>query len=130
METQLLVKIIHMSLASLLILVVLARAATLFVGVKDQQPNPKGRKLLVGLQHFSLTFIALTGLVSLYLKNFEVQPWFYAKVVLFLVVVSSMIKAFKADPNLLLAQRRAGMGVAIMALAGLIGLVIIKPVFS
>lgn len=129
METQLLVKIIHMSLASLLILVVLARTATLFVGVQAEQPNPKARKLLVGLQHFSFTFIALTGLVSLYLKDFVVQPWFYAKIVLFLVIVSSMIKAFKADPTILLAQRRAGMGIAIMALAGLIGLVIIKPVF-
>lgn len=129
METQLLVKIIHMSLASLLILVVLARTATLFVGVQAEQPNPKARKLLVGLQHFSFTFIALTGLVSLYLKDFVVQQWFYAKIVLFLVIVSSMIKAFKADPTILLAQRRAGMGIAIMALAGLIGLVIIKPVF-
>ena len=129
METQLLVKIIHMSLASLLILVVLARTATLFVGVQAEQPNPKARKLLLGLQHFSFTFIALTGLVSLYLKDFVVQPWFYAKIVLFLVIVSSMIKAFKADPTILLAQRRAGMGIAIMALAGLIGLVIIKPVF-
>ena len=130
METQLLVKIIHMSLASLLIVVVLARTATLFVGVQGQTPNPKARKLWVGLQHFSFTFIALTGLVSLYLKDFVVQPWFYAKVVLFFVILSSMIKAFKQDPSILLVQRRAGMTIALLALAALIGLVIIKPVFS
>jgi type IV secretory pathway TrbD component len=84
----------------------------------------------VGLQHFSFTFIALTGLVSLYLKDFVVQPWFYAKVVLFFVILSSMIKAFKQDPSILLVQRRAGMTIALLALAALIGLVIIKPVFS
>jgi uncharacterized membrane protein SirB2 len=130
METQLLVKIIHMSLASLLIVVVLARTATLFVGVQGQNPNPKARKVWVGLQHFSFTFIALTGLVSLYLKDFVVQPWFYAKIVLFFVIVSSMIKAFRQDDKVLLVQRRAGMGIAILALIGLLGLVIIKPVFS
>lgn len=130
METQLLVKIIHMSLASLLIVVMLARTASLFVGTQGQQPSPKGRKVWVGLQHFSLTFMALTGLISLYLKDFLVQPWFYAKVVLFFVIVSSMIKAFKQDDSVLLVQRRAGMGIAILALIGLLGLVIIKPVFS
>ena len=62
METQLLVKIIHMSLASLLIVVMLGRTASLFVGTQGQQPNPKGRKLWVGLQHFSLSFIALTSI--------------------------------------------------------------------
>jgi type IV secretory pathway TrbD component len=130
METQLLIKIIHMSLASLLIVVVLARTATLFVGTVADQPNPKARKLLVGLQHFSLTFIAFTGLVSLYLKDFVVQPWFYAKVVLFLVIVSSLIKSFKQDPSILLVQRRAGMIIALLALIGLISLVIIKPSFG
>ncbi len=130
METQLLVKIIHMSLASLLIVVMLGRTASLFVGTQGQQPNPKGRKLWVGLQHFSLSFIALTGLVSLYLKDFVVQPWFYAKLVLFFVMVSSMIKAFKKDETIALVQRRAGMVISLLALAGLLGLVIIKPVFS
>lgn len=130
METQLLVKIIHMSLASLLIVVMLGRTASLFVGTQEQQPNPKGRKLWVGLQHFSLSFIAFTGLVSLYLKDFVVQPWFYAKLVLFFVMVSSMIKAFKKDETIALVQRRAGMVISLLALAGLLGLVIIKPVFS
>ncbi len=130
METQLLVKIIHMSLASLLIVVMLGRTASLFVGTQGQQPNPKGLKLWVGLQHFSLSFIALTGLVSLYLKDFVVQPWFYAKLVLFFVMVSSMIKAFKKDETIALVQRRAGMVISLLALAGLLGLVIIKPVFS
>ncbi|MCG4607469.1 SirB2 family protein, partial [Bifidobacterium longum] len=73
--------------------VVSARAFTLFVGVQGNQPNPVARKLLVALQHLSMTLIILTGVTSLVIKNFEVQPWFYAKVVLFLVLFSSLIKA-------------------------------------
>lgn len=129
MDIQLLIKIVHMTLASLLIVVVLARTLTLFVGVQGEQPNPVARKLLVALQHFAVTFIAITGLIALYLKDFVVQPWFYAKVVLFLVMLSALVKAFKKDPQVLLVQRRAGMILAILALASLIGLVIIKPVF-
>lgn len=129
METQLLVKIIHMSLASLVILVVLARALTLFVGVQGNQPNPVARKVFVALQHFSMSFVALSGIVALYLKDFDVQPWFYAKVVLFLVLLSSLSKAYKKDEQVLLVQRRAGMVLGLVALASLVGLVIIKPVF-
>ena len=129
MDIQLLIKIVHMTLASLLIVVVLARTLTLFVGVQAEQPNPIARKLLVGLQHFAVTFITITGLIALYLKDFVVQPWFYAKVVLFLVMLSALMKAFKKDPQVLLVQRRAGMILAILALASLIGLVIIKPLF-
>lgn len=129
MDTQLIIKIVHMSLASLLILVVFARATTLLVGVQGEQPNPVARKLLVGLQHFSVTFVVITGLVALYLKDFAVEPWFYAKVVLFFVMLSSLSKAFKQDPQLLLTQRRAGMMLAVVALLSLIGLVMIKPVF-
>ena len=126
MDMQLTVKIIHMSIVTLLIGVVIARAFTLFVGVQGNQPNPVARKLLVGLQHLSMTLIVLTGVTSLVIKNFEVQPWFYAKVVLF----SSLIKAYKKDDSILLAQRRAGLAIAVIALIGIIGLVIIKPNFG
>ena len=128
METQLLVKILHMSLASLLIVVVLARALTLFLGVKGDQPNPVARKFFVGVQHFTMSFVALTGVVALYFKDFDVQPWFYAKVVLFVVLLSSLGKAYKQDDRLLV-QRRAGIILGVVALVSLVGLVIIKPVF-
>ena len=58
-------------------------------------PNPVARTALVALQHFAITVIVLTGIVSLFLKDFDVQPWFYAKVILFLVLVSSLGKAYK-----------------------------------
>ena len=131
MDVVLLIKIIHMSALSLLIVVFLARAATLFVGVQeDQQPNPKARTALVGLQHLALTLIVMTGVALLWLNKFEVQPWFYAKVILFLVLCSALIKAYKKDPSIVLAQRRAGVILAAFALLAILGLVMLKPVFG
>lgn len=130
MDMQLTVKIVHMISVTLLIGVVTARAFTLFVGVQGNQPNPVARKLFVALQHLSMTLIVLTGLTSLVIKNFEVQSWFYAKVVLFLVLFSSLMKAYKKDDRILLVQRRAGLAIAMVALMAIIGLVMVKPNFG
>jgi len=130
MDMQLTVKIVHMISVTLLIGVVTARAFTLFVGVQGNQPNPVARKLFVALQHLSMTLIVLTGLTSLVIKNFEVQSWFYAKVVLFLVLFSSLMKAYKKDDRILLVQRRAGLAIAMVALVAIIGLVMVKPNFG
>ena len=130
MDMQLTVKIVHMISVTLLIGVVIARAFTLFVGVQGNQPNPVARKLFVALQHLSMTLIILTGLTSLVIKNFEVQSWFYAKVVLFLVLFSSLMKAYKKDDRILLVQRRAGLAIAMVALMVIIGLVMVKANFG
>ena len=130
MDMQLTVKIVHMISVTLLIGVVIARAFTLFVGVQGNQPNPVARKLFVALQHLSMTLIVLTGLTSLVIKNFEVQSWFYAKVVLFLVLFSSLMKAYKKDDRILLVQRRACLAIAMVALMAIIGLVMVKPNFG
>ena len=130
MDMQLTVKIVHMISVTLLIGVVIARAFILFVGIQGNQPNPVARKLFVALQHLSMTLIVLTGLTSLVIKNFEVQSWFYAKVVLFLVLFSSLMKAYKKDDRILLVQRRAGLAIAMVALVAIIGLVMVKPNFG
>ena len=64
------------------------------------------------------------------MKNFQVQPWFYAKIILFLVLLSSLMKAFKKDNTILLAQRRAGLVISAIAFVAIIILVIVKPVFA
>ncbi|MDR0234780.1 SirB2 family protein [Acinetobacter sp.] len=130
MDIHLLIKIIHMSSVALLMLVFVLRAVTLFVGTQDQQPNSKGRVALVALQHLSLTVIVLTGITLLIINDFKVQPWFYAKVMLFIVFLSSQIKAYKKDDSVLLVQRRAGMVIGAVALIATLSLVMIKPVFS
>ena len=130
MDIHLLIKIIHMSSVALLMLVFVLRAVTLFVGIQGQQPNSKGRVALVALQHLSLTVIVLTGITLLIINDFKVQPWFYAKVMLFIVFLSSQIKAYKKDDSVLLVQRRAGMVIGAVALIATLSLVMIKPVFS
>ena len=130
MDTQLLVKIIHMSAAGLAIVAILARAITLFVGTQGNQPNPKVRVFLVALQHLVISVIALTGIIALFLKNFDVQPWFYAKIILFLVLISSLGKAYKKDDSILLVQRRAGLFIAVVSLIAIMVLVMIKPNFG
>ena len=130
MEMQLTVKIVHMMTATVLMLVVIGRGFTLFVGVQGNQPNPIARKLFVMLQHLSMTVIILSGVMALFLKNFVVEPWFYAKILLFVVLFSSLIKAYKKDNSILLVQRRAGFAIAVVALIGIIILVIVKPNFG
>lgn len=130
MDTHLLIKIIHMSSVSLAIVVLLLRATTLFVGTVDNQPNPKRHKLYVGLQHLSFTLIVVTGVILLTLNSFQVQPWFYAKVVLFFVILSSVIKTYKVDPSIPLPQRKAGLFITTVAFIAIIGLIMIKPNFG
>ena len=130
MDIHLLTKIIHMTSVAVLILVFVLRASTLFIGTQNQQPNPKGRVAFVALQHLSLTLIMLTGVTLLILNDFKVQPWFYAKIVLFIVFLSSQIKAYKKDEAILLVQRRAGLVIGAVALIATLALVMIKPVFS
>ncbi len=130
MDSHLLIKIVHMSAATLALLVFVVRATTLFVGVQEQQPNPVARKLLVGSQHLAFSLIALTGIILLVMNQFQVQPWFYAKIILFLVLLSSLIKAFKRDDSILLVQRRAGLILGAVAFVAIIVLILLKPTFG
>ncbi len=121
---------IHLVGIALLFVVILLRGMTLFKGVENNQPNQSSRKLFVALQHSSLTIVVFTGIALLVMKDFQVETWFYAKVVLFLVMVSSLIKAYKKDESILLVQRKAGWGIALVAFVAIYGLVLVKPVFG
>ncbi|CAG67118.1 MULTISPECIES: SirB2 family protein [Acinetobacter] len=130
MDAHLITKIIHMTAVALSLLVFVFRAATLFVGVKGQQPNPVARVPLIATQHLSFSVVIVTGVILLFMKDFQVQPWFYAKIILFVVLLSSLHKAFKKDQDILLVQRRAGLIIGAVAFAAIISLVMIKPVFA
>ncbi len=121
---------IHLVGIALLFVVILLRGMTLFKGVENNQSNQSSRKLFVALQHSSLTIVVFTGIALLVMKNFQVETWFYAKVVLFLVMVSSLIKAYKKDETILLVQRKAGWVIALVAFVAIYGLVLVKPVFG
>lgn len=130
MELHLLIKIIHMSSVAALILILLVRGLTLFVGCENDQPNPKKRTLFVALQHLSLTLVAVTGISLLVMNKFIVQPWFYGKILLFLVLISSLIKTYRQDDKITLIQRRAGFFISCTVLITIIGFILIKPGFS
>ncbi|MDY6457367.1 SirB2 family protein [Acinetobacter faecalis] len=121
---------IHLVGIALLFVVILLRGMTLFKGVENNQPNQSSRKLFVALQHSSLTIVVFTGVALLVMKDFQVETWFFAKVVLFLVMVSSLIKAYKKDETILLVQRKAGWVIALVAFVAIYGLVLVKPVFG
>ena len=121
---------IHLVGIALLFVVILLRGMTLFKGVENNQPNQSSRKLFVALQHSSLTIVVFTGVALLVMKDFQVESWFYAKAVLFLVMVSSLIKAYKKDESILLVQRKAGWVIALVAFVAIYGLVLVKPVFG
>ena len=130
MELHLIIKIVHMSSVALLIVAFLLRASNLLLTKENDAPIAKGSKALIGLQHLSLTLIVLTGVTLLIMNDLQVQPWFYAKIILFLVMISSLIKAYKTDERILLVQRKAGLVISGVALAAIIALVMIKPVFG
>lgn len=128
MDSHLILKIIHMTFGSLALITFLIRAALLFRAPQNQ-PAKAGRIVLVALQHLSFTVLILTGMVLLYQNQFMVQPWFYGKIILFVVILSATIKAF-SKRDMSLAQRKAGAFVAAIAFAGLLTLVVLKPDFS
>ncbi len=135
MDSHLLIKIIHMSFASLAILVFAIRGVQILL-VKPQQaeaedqpaqlPAQKGRVALVALQHLSYSVLIVAGVVLLVQNQFVVQPWFYAKIILFFVVLSASAKAFSKKPRVLL-QRKAGVLIAAVAFISLLGLIVLKP---
>ncbi len=127
---QTLLASIHLVGIALLFVVILLRGMTLFKGVENNQSNQSSRKLFVALQHSSLTIIVFTGVALLVMNDFQMETWFYAKVVLFLVMVSSLIKAYKKDETILLVQRKAGWVIALVAFVAIYGLVLVKPVFG
>lgn len=121
---------IHLVGVALLFVIILLRATTLFKCVQDNQPSQSSRKLFVAFQHSSLTIVVLTGVALLVMKDFQVETWFYAKIILFLVMLSSLIKAYKKDDSILLVQRKAGWVIALVAFIAIYGLVLVKPVFG
>ncbi|NNP74452.1 invasion protein expression up-regulator SirB [Acinetobacter defluvii] len=130
MDTLLFMQTLHIASAVLALLVFVLRAFTLFIGTQNQQPNPKGRVALVAMQHLSYTLLVITGVALLVMNQFQVHAWFYAKILLFFVLLSSQIKAYKKDETILLAQRRAGLVLGAIAFVSIIGLIMIKPVFG
>lgn len=119
---------LHFVAVVLLFIALLSRGLSLFT--QDSQAFERFRTLFVALQHGALTLVVLTGVVLLWLAHFQISTWFYAKIILFFVMLSSLMKAYKKDPQILLVQRRAGWIIAMAAFFAIYALVILRPTFN
>ena len=130
MENLTLIHNLHLVAALLLIVIVCVRAYTLFVGTEGNLPNPVARRIFVAIQHSALTLIVITGAGLLMMRQHELQLWFYAKIILFCVLLSSLIKAYKKTDTVLLIQRKAGWILALVAYIAVYVLTVVQPSFS
>lgn len=124
-----LLKIIHGVAICLLFITLVIQTIILFRKNPSLDiSNLSSRKKIVILQHSAFGIFLITGGWLLYLKGFVVQNWFYAKAILFVVLLSSLIKAFKKGTGEILpAQRRGGVVLAWIAFIAILILVAIKP---
>ncbi|MBF7681783.1 SirB2 family protein [Acinetobacter sp. B5B] len=129
MDLFAILKIIHSIGITVLLLSIIWQSIILFrLPTHDTAFAVPNRKKIVMLQHSIFLVLFVTGGILLYLKHFQVQHWFYAKALLFIVIISSSVKAFKKpNPNILLVQRRGGIVLAWVAFIAIIALVVIKP---
>jgi uncharacterized membrane protein SirB2 len=126
MDNHELLNIIHAGAAALVVMVFLGRAILLWILGEPQNMASTIRGILVGLQHLFVTVLIITGVILLINKHFDVQAWFFAKIILFLVALSAMHKAF-GKREIALSQRKAGVIIACFAFIGLVGLIAFKP---
>lgn len=117
---------IHIIGVVLISVILFVRAISLFKNKEHFQPSAP---MHVGIQHLALTLLVLSGVALLSMTETQIQSWFYAKVILFVVMLSSLHKAYKKDETILLIQRRGGWVIAVVAWMALFGLILIQPNF-
>lgn len=126
MDQHEILKMIHAGTAALTVMVFVVRAVLLWILGAPDNMSTAIRGMLTGLQHLLVTALVVTGVVLLMQNHFAVQIWFYAKIVLFLVALSAMHKAF-GKREIELQQRKAGVVITAIALVGIMGLIAFKP---
>lgn len=116
-------KHLHMLLAILTIAIFLYQFMQVMTGKDGRLPN-KGLKIAA---HVLYTLLIVAGIVTLMpaIPHIGVPHWVIAKVVLFVVAISSTIKATRA--NTLPNQAKMGMIIALIAYIGIVILAFLKP---
>lgn len=112
----------HWLFAALTVLVFLGQVY--WVWASKPMPNNKLPKAFTIGSHIVYTGVVAFGL-ALLIKLPVLPYWLLAKIVLFAVMMSASFKAFRASTTL--AQRKTGLFVASVALAGLLMLVWLQP---
>lgn len=129
MEQQQLFGLVHIVFAYLAFILLITRAFPILIQrIWQEKPN-KYQKIFVGFQHLSYCVVVASGIFLLWKQNFEIESWFYAKMLLFFVLLSASAKAFRRKTEILLVQRQAGLIIATIAYCAIFGLVFLKPNF-
>lgn len=121
---------IHLVALAIACLAVFIRSLPLWATTQASSVYAVSHKRWITLQHLGFSLVVVTGILLLFLHHVPLQPWFYAKIILFLVLLSAWSKAFKKDDSILLVQRRAGLIIGAVALLAIVGLSIFQPVFG
>lgn len=130
MDHDQLIKLLHIVFAISAFAFLIIRALPILSQRDWQQKSTTSNKILIGAQHLSYSIIVLSGLWLLWASKVEIQTWFYAKIILFFVILSATAKAFTRKKEILLVQRQAGLVIAIIAFFALFGLIMLKPQFG
>lgn len=130
MEWNIYIKYLHICAAAIVFLFLTIRSYPILIQGQWQETSTSRNKIIVGCQHLGYSFLILTGLWLASAETFHAAPWFYAKIILFLVMLSASIKAFNRRKVIPISQRRAGLTIAFIAFFALLSLVLIKPQFG
>ncbi len=121
------VLIIHTICAYVIFGVILIRAFPIVMQKKWSEHSTLINKVFVAIQHLGYSILIVSGLYLLSRPEFEAGAWFYAKIILFFVMLSASIKAFQRKKQIPLVQRQAGLVIAIIAFCAIFALVFVKP---
>lgn len=117
---------LHFFAALFVFILLLIRAFPIIIQGKFSENPPVSNKILVGLQHLGYSILLLTGIYMLWQNNFQIEVWFYAKIILFFAMLSASVKAFRRRGDIQLIQRRAGLVIALIAYCCIFALVYFK----
>lgn len=115
-------KHLHMLMAALTV-VLFCYSAFLILSDKP------AKKSLMAVSHTLYAVLVGSGLYLLYVISMVagVQHWAYAKILLLVVAVSSMIKARRTERK---NEAKVGVGIAMVALVGILWLAFSKPILA
>lgn len=115
--------LVHSIAAYIIFALLILRAFPILVQGRFIENSSVSNKILVGLQHLGYSVLLLSGAWLLWQSQFQVETWFYAKIILFFAMLSASVKAFRRRGDIQLIQRRAGLVIALVAYCCIFALV-------
>lgn len=128
MDHYTLIKGIHFIGAFAALSFVIVRAMPLFVDNTWSKDSDTANKIRVACHHTSYTIVVASGLWMWWkYLQFGLKFWLLAKIILFAVLLSASAKAFTRRKEVPVAQRKAGIILAVIAMLIMFALAVFKP---